>query len=466
MTTETYFQVLTLMITLMFSCDVNGQNNATKNVLFFVSDDLRPDLGCYENPNVAQPIMHTPNLDKLASRSLLLKRAYVQQAVCNPSRTSLLTARRPDITRVYDNEVYFRDLNNYTTLPQYFKDNGYITAGYGKIYHDYINDPPSWTEPYYQAPTLALWYYDIIQTENGTASWSNVPKTVTEKLPLPDELVANNVIEFLENYSGEKPFFLAVGFHLPHLPFIFPSDFIKYYPLENVPLPKNPYAPVDMPDIAWNNYCEETIICKFTDLFYLNLTGEINSTIDILTMTNLRRAYFSSISYMDHLVGRVVDKLEELSLADNTVVLFLGDHGWQLGEHGAWCKQTNFELATHAPMMVHIPGKTDDGITTEKLVEMVDLFPTIVEAAGFPPIPLCPEGNSTDTILCREGTSFMPLISNASAPWKSAAFSQFPRTAPNGNTVMGYTMRTDRYRYTEWPKFIGDPVFAPDWSVL
>ena len=158
MTTETYFQVLTLMITLMFSCDVNGQNNATKNVLFLVSDDLRPDLGCYENPNVAQPIMHTPNLDKLASRSLLLKRAYVQQAVCNPSRTSLLTARRPDITRVYDNEVYFRDLNNYTTLPQYFKDNGYITAGYGKIYHDYINDPPSWTEPYYQAPTLALWY--------------------------------------------------------------------------------------------------------------------------------------------------------------------------------------------------------------------------------------------------------------------------------------------------------------------
>ena len=100
-----------------------------------------------------------------------------------PVETSLLTARRPDITRVYDNEVYFRDLNNYTTLPQYFKDNGYITAGYGKIYHDYINDPPSWTEPYYQAPTLALWYYDIIQTENGTASWSNVPKTVTEKLP-------------------------------------------------------------------------------------------------------------------------------------------------------------------------------------------------------------------------------------------------------------------------------------------
>ena len=278
--------------------------------------------------------------------------------------------------------------------------------------------------------------------------------------------MANNAIEFLENYSGERPFFLAVGFHLPHLPFIFPSEFIKYYPLENVPLPKNPYAPMDMPDIAWNNYCEETIICEFTDLFYLNLTGEINTTIDVLTMRNLRRTYFTSISYIDHLVGRVVDKLEELGLADNTVISFLGDHGWQLGEHGAWCKQTNFELATHAPMMLHIPGKTDDGITTDKLVEMVDLFPTKVEAAGLPSIPLCPEENSTDAILCREGTSLMPLIANTSAPWKTVAFSQFPRTAQNGDTVMGYTMRTDRYRYTEWAKFIGDPVFAPDWSVL
>ena len=185
--------------------------------------------------------------------------------------------------------------------------------------------------------------------------------------------LAESAMKFLASLKGDKPFFLAVGFHKPHLPFIFPADFIKYYPPEKIDLPPNPYAPVDMPDIAWYNYYTNTTIGKFTDTHYTNATGKINTTMDNVLGHDLRKAYYNSISYTDSLIGKVVNKLDELGLAHNTIISFLGDHGWQLGEHGAWCKETNFELAVQAPMMVHIPGKTDKGIKTERLIEMVDL---------------------------------------------------------------------------------------------
>ena len=315
-------------------------------------------------------------------------------------------------------------------------------------------------------PNLALWYYDLILDTNGTASWLDVPESVTKELPLPDDQLAESAMQFIQNLPKEKPFFAAVGFHKPHLPFIFPAEFIKYYPPEKINLPPNSFAPVNMPPIAWHNYKTEGVLCSFTDMRYSNYSGNINSTMADIVVLNLRRAYYSAISYIDSLVGKVVDKIGKLGLAHNTIISFLGDHGWQLGEHGEWCKQTNFELATHAPMMIHIPGKTDDGLVTERLTEMVDLYPTIVEAAGLPPLPLCPEANFTKIKLCREGTSLMPLIKNPHGPWKTAAFSQYPRTAPNGDSVMGYTMRTDQFRYTEWPQFKGKPEYKPNWSVL
>ena len=306
----------------------------------------------------------------------------------------------------------------------------------------------------------------MILDTNGTASWLDVPESVTKELPLPDDQLAESAMRFIQNLPKEKPFFAAVGFHKPHLPFIFPAEFIKYYPPEKMNLPPNSFAPVNMPPIAWHNYKTEGVLCSFTDMRYSNCSGNINSTMADIVVLNLRRAYYSAISYIDSLVGKVVDKIGKLGLAQNTIISFLGDHGWQLGEHGEWCKQTNFELATHAPMMIHIPGKTDEGLVTERLTEMVDLYPTIVEAAGLPPIPLCPEANSTKIKLCREGTSLMPLIENPHGPWKTAAFSQYPRTAPNGDSVMGYSMRTDQFRYTEWPQFKGKPEYKPNWSVL
>ena len=436
------------------------------NVLFLVSDDMRPELQAYYGPDFPSPVhpdMHTPTLDALAQKSLLLKRAYVQQAVCSPSRTSLLTGRRPDTTHVYDLIHYFRKVGgNFTTIPEYFKINGYRTVGMGKIFHpgraSGWDDPISWTDPYFHGKQPREY-----TTGN---SWYSVPESEWSRKPILDTQNTNHGIAVLREVapkarSGEQPFFVAVGLHKPHLPFVFPDTFLKYYPEEDIRLPPNPYAPVDMPEVAWYKYGG---LRHYKDIKASHASGDINTTLPNDVVLYLRRAYYSALSYTDYELGRVISELESLGLANNTIISFWGDHGWQLGEHGEWCKQTNFELATHAPMMIHVPGLTDQGKVTEQLTEFVDLFPTLVEAAGLPPLPLCPV-DSSDIGLCREGMSLVPLMKDPNAKWKTAAFSQYPRNEDK-TSIMGYTMRTDRYRYTEWPKFIGKPTYKPDWTTL
>ena len=455
-------------LTLLWFILLTAVTSSKKNVLFLVSDDMRPELGCYLGPDFPTPThpkIHSPNLDKLASKSLLLKKAYVQQAVCAPSRASLLTGRRPDTTHVYWFDVYWRkSAGNFTTIPQHFKNNGYTSIGMGKVFHpgdsSGYDDPISWSEPYFHAPNLAM--YNEMDT-----SWLPVPKLVREKLPLPDEQLKDHAIETLKNLApkartGEKPFFLAVGFHKPHLPFVFPAEFLELYP--NISLPANPYAPVNMPSIAWWNYFD---LRDYHDIGSLRKGGEINSTLPDSNVIDLRRAYYSALSFTDSLIGEVMAALDELGLSNNTIVSFWGDHGWQLGEHGEWEKETNFEIATHAPMMVRIPGLTDNGIVTESLTEFVDLFPTLAEAAGIPTVPMCPK-NSSQIELCSEGVSLMPLIKDPQREWKKAAFSQHIRWADEKKTkIMGYTMKTDKYRYTEWPLFHDGPSsYEPVWSKL
>ena len=261
--------------------------------------------------------------------------------------------------------------------------------------------------------------------------------------PLPDEQTAQHAINVLRelHQSPDTPFFLAVGFHKPHLPFVFPEEYLEYYPLDSIKVPDNQYAPVNMPDIAWSAYGE---LRNYHDIAKLKATGGINTTLPADTVRHLRRAYYSALSFTDFLIGQLLFELRSLELEQNTIVSFWGDHGWQLGEHGEWCKHTNFELATHAPMMVHVPGLTDHGIVTEQLTEYVDLFPTLVEVAELPPLDLCPEDSSKVAVCC-EGTSLVPLMKVEKTEWKKAVFSQYPR---EGNH-MGYTMRTEQFRYTE-----------------
>ena len=443
-------------------CILQGYEGAQKkNVLFLVDDDLRPELSCYVKRGKTSPIypnIITPNLDRLASQSLLFKRAYVQQAVCTPSRTSFLTGRRPDTTRVWDLHSYFRETGgNFSTIPQYFKNNGYRSIGMGKIFHpgraSGNNDPPSWSERYIR-PSNAGFY------NNHSHSWRTIPREQYQSRPLPDQQIAESAIQALRRVAtaaknGTQPFFVAVGFQKPHLPLVVPEEFLEMYPFPEVTLPANPFAPRYMPRIAWSTWGE---LRSFGDIASLSPTGEINTTLPDPVTIDLRRAYYSAVTYIDYLVGQVLTELENLGLKDETIVSFIGDHGWQLGDHGSWCKHTNFETSTHTPMMIRVPGLTDNGIISYEFVEFVDLFPTLSEAAGLGKLDLCPD-SSSDVFVCTEGHSLMPLIRNPSMPtWKKTVFSQYPRWK-----TMGYSMRTVDHRYTEWVGFADG---KPNWNEI
>ncbi|KAK6177882.1 hypothetical protein SNE40_012757 [Patella caerulea] len=427
---------------------------AKKNVLFLVADDFRPNIGVYQGLNLGPN--HTPNLDTLASQSMVMKQAYVQYAVCGPSRSSFLTGRRPDTTHVYDLETYFRNVGgNFTTIPQYFKNHGYTSVGIGKIFHPGLSsnydDPISWSKNYHVSQAHHYGH------SRHSHSWRAVPDIERQQFPLVDEMISTQAKKSLnELATAGQPFFLAVGFHKPHLPFLFPQKFLSDIPVSMVDLPTNAYAPVDMPDKAWNNYAELRV---FNDIAVFNATGNPNTTLPDNVVKDLRRAYFSAVSYMDSLVGEVLSELKNLNLMNDTIISFVGDHGYSLGEHGLWTKHTTFEDAVHAPMMLRVPGLTDHGVVTNQLVEFVDLFPTLVDAARLPKLKICPE-ESTHVSVCTEGKSMLPLMTSPNGPWKMAAFSQNKR----GKGIMGYTVRTDQYRYTEWTRFNGAPVFKPNYS--
>ena len=403
------------------------------NVLFIAVDDLRPELTCYGGQ------AKSPNLDALAGRGLLFERAYCQQAVCSPSRTSMLTGRRPDTTRIYDLETHFRTtIPDVVTLPQYFKNNGYFTQSFGKVYHGRLDDPPSWSVPH--TPNGANQYADakvIAALKGEGADMSEVGGKTKgpaweiaecEDSQLPDGWIADHAIEALRKIKdGGKPFFLAVGFLKPHLPFVAPKKYFDLYPpAEAIDLSPNPKPAKDVPPIALTNFGELRA--------YTNMPKGKQPVTD-QQGRELRRAYYAALSYMDAQAGRVLAELDKLGLRENTIVVIWGDHGWHLGDEGIWTKHTNFEIATRAAMMISIPGMKHAGEKTSALTEYVDIYPTLVELCGLKQ----PNG--------LEGTSFVPLIEDPSRPWKKAAFSQYPREQKN---VMGYSIRTDTWRYTEW----------------
>jgi iduronate 2-sulfatase len=355
-----------------------------------------------------------------------------------------MTGRRPDTTQVWDLTTFWRDAGgNFTTIPQYFKEQGYRTAGFGKIYHPGKgggnNDIPlSWTEPYYMEKNGL--FYQVIND-----SWWAVPEELSVSKPLHDEGVTTAAMELLEKFapkaqSGEEPFFVAVGFQKPHIPFVFPERYLKYYPLDDMDLAHNQYVPKNFPPIAWF-HIEGS---NYDDIKKTNRTGTFNQTLPDYAAILYRRAYFGCVTFVDDMVGRLLKSLEDLDLSRNTIVTFIGDHGFHLGENGMWGKHTNMEQATHAPMMIRVPGRTDEGLKSNSIVEFIDLFPTIVEAAGLDPVALCPE-YSANILECSEGRSFASLLDNPRQSFKEYALSQIVRTRS-----MGYTLRDDRYRYVEW----------------
>ncbi len=390
------------------------------NVLFIGSDDLRTELNCYGRSHI-----HSPNIDRLASEGVLFERAYVQQAVCAASRASLLTGCRPDTTGAdYPYSEYFVEqfLPQHPSLPSYFHQRGYFTRTLGKIHHSYSED---FSEPDF--PGKGEGNYATEESRQkmpGKKYGAAFEMADVADNSYRDGIIADEAVATMRRAAkGSAPFFLAVGFHKPHLPFCAPKKYWDLYPADTVGLAPNPEHPQDSPAYSTWHY-ELGYYSGPSDRGAKQVPEDYAKT--------LRRGYYACVSYMDAQVGRILDELESLGLSKNTIVMFWGDNGFHLGEQGTWCKETNFELDTHVPLIVRAPG-VNANRRCPALVEYVDLFPTVTELADLP---------RPDYL---EGTSLSPLLQEPQRAWKKAAFSQFPRGIREG-----YAIRTDHHRYVEW----------------
>lgn len=409
------------------------------NVLFIAVDDLRPQLGCY-----GVDWIRSPHLDALARDGLLLERAYCQQAICGPSRVSVLSGCRPDTTGVYDLRRGLRDaMPSVLSLPQHFRQQGYETVSVGKIYHHPQDDLEGWSKPPFQSKgdwkgrgyltdeaLEVIKQCDAEQAAQGSDRRGLGP--AFEAADVPDNAYHDGkdadhaIAELARLGSQAQPFFLALGFHKPHLPFSAPRRYWDLYDPATVPLAVNPFHPQGMPELAATNFGE------LRGYFGMPKDGPVPDHL----ARQLVHGYAACVSYMDAQLGRVLAALDRLGLRENTVIALWGDHGWKLGEHALWCKHTNFELDAQAPLILATPATQGRALRSRALVEFVDIYPTLSELCGLPVPAHC------------EGRSFASLLADPDRAWKPAAFSQYPRF--NRGNVMGYTMRTDRYRYTEW----------------
>lgn len=425
-----------------------GPENRRPNVLLICVDDLKPNLGCY-----GDPLAKSPHLDALAKRSVLFERAYCNQAVCAPSRNALLTGLRPTTLGIYDLATNFRrSRQDAVTLPQHFKQNGWRTEALGKIFHvghGNVEDPVSWSVPHWKADVIA---YALPESRSNAGltreealfagkSAQGLPKGAAyEAADVPDEAypdgaLAEEAINRLKSASAkpDEPFFLACGFVKPHLPFCAPKKYWDLYDRDAFELAEVRLAPEGSPDYAPQFGGE---LRQYRDI-------PDKGPLDDDLQRTLIHGYYACVSYMDAQLGRVIDELDRLGLAENTVIVLWGDHGWHLGDHGMWCKHTNYEQAARIPIMVSAPGVAA-GSRSASLVETVDLYPTLCELAGLS----APDG--------LDGKSFAANLHDPSSPTKDHIVHVFPRQRPGVGPVLGRAVRTERYRLVEWKK-IGAP---------
>ncbi|TWT84293.1 Arylsulfatase [Planctomycetes bacterium CA13] len=446
----------------LLAATVHAQATAADrpNVLFISVDDLRPELGCYGNEEIK-----TPHFDAFSKRATTFTQAYCQAAVCAPSRASVMTGLRPDSTRVWDLRGNFRqNLPDVVTLPQHFHKHGYHTVSMGKIFHNHMPDRVSFDEPdlrpakYMTAELIdrepeSFYHDDALNAELVRIRKRRLEKNPnayadgwaygrsTESFDAPDSEFYDGAqtdlaIQTLGRLKEKKqPFFLALGYYRPHLPFVAPTKYWELYDRDQLSMASNPFLPKNSPVMAMNSAYE---LKGCYDLEHVKHPSVAKLTEQEARL--LKHGYYASVSFVDACLGKLLKGLTEHGLDKNTIIVVWGDHGWKLGEHGSWCKQTNYDIDLRVPLLVHVPGQTSSG-ACRAIVELVDLYPTLCDAAGIA-IP--------DNM---EGTSFLPLLSDPELNWKSAAFSQFhrsPRVTPDGGRYMGLSMVTSRYHYVQW----------------
>ncbi|MEX2232480.1 MAG: sulfatase [Cyclobacteriaceae bacterium] len=393
------------------------------NILFIASDDLNNRLSSY-----GHPLVKTPNLDRLAKRGIQFDNAYNQYPLCSPSRVSLLTGLRPDTTQVFDLQTLFRDkIPTVTTLPEFFKNNGYFSARVGKIFHFGVpgqigtngqDDPQSWNQVINPSgrdkkEEDKLTNYTPNRGLGSSLSWLEAEGTDEEQT---DGMVAQQAIRLMRE-NKDKPFFIAAGFYRPHCPYIAPKKYFDLYPVEKITLPVEPPDHIkNIPKPAF-----------FTDPLYWGLNEQQRKEVI--------RAYYASVSFMDAQVGKLLNAVDALGLADNTIIVFWSDHGYNLTEHGQWKKQSLFEEVARVPLFIAAPNAKGNGKVSKRVVELIDLYPTLAKLCGMePPSYLA-------------GADLTPLLNNPKAKWGRPAYTQVLRYREN---IMGRSVRTERWRYTEW----------------
>lgn len=398
-----------------------AQSSAKKyNVLFIAADDLNTDIGCY-----GHPLVKTPNIDRLAKRGIRFDKAYCQFPLCNPSRSSLLTGLNPDVTRVFNNSTFIREnIPDVVTIPQLFKNNGYYSARVGKVFHygvpgdigtNGLDDSLSWVQRVNPKGRDKTEENKITNLVPGRGLGSTLAYLAADgnDEEQTDGKVAAEAIKLMQENKTD-PFFLTVGFFRPHSPYVAPKKYFDLYPLDKIILPQEPANDLeDIPEAAF-------------------FTKPPNWGLSEAKRKEAIRAYFASISFMDAQVGKVLDALDKLKLADKTIIVMWSDHGYNLGEHGQWMKQSLFENAARVPLLISVPGGLK-GKVSGRTVELVDLYPTLADLCNLP---------VTQKL---SGKSLKPLLLNPDAEWNRAAYTQLVR-----GKVTGRSVRTERWRYTEW----------------
>lgn len=391
-----------------------SQSKNNPNIIVFVIDDLRPELGCYGHSDII-----TPNIDAVAADGIRFSNAYAQQALSGPSRMCLLTGNRPETLGIYSLYTPLRSVHkDMITMPQYFKQNGYVTVSIGKVYHHYTDDIPSW---HIHIPKeKEKWIYS-----KGTAN-DKPPYECAEvdDEEYPDGKVVKNSVRIL-NEIKDKKFIMFIGLSKPHLPFNAPKKYWDMYNENDFIVPFKG-SPEDMYPQALTNWGE---LRKYTGM-------PKNGFVDDKIARRLIHGYHACVSYIDTQIGKILRRLEELKLRENTMIVILGDHGWKLGEYGAWCKHSNFQIDLNVPLIVSREKSAvlrNSGMVTDAKVGLVDLFPTLAEICGF-------QAPKVD------GESFMNVLKNPQIEWKDYVCSIYPR----GKTIIGFTCTDGKYRYTEW----------------
>lgn len=403
------------------------------NILFIAVDDLRPELGCY-----GHQIVKSPNIDKLAAEGTLFTNTFCNVPVCGASRSSLLTGIRPTRERFV---TYFtrmsEDSPGAITIQGHLKQHGYTTISLGKVAHHPDDNEDHWSEGPWRPDYPAEIGTQVNWRDYQSAENKEIAGTRQDGSALPyewpdiedntyyDGRIAARAVQDIERLSAAKqPFFLAVGFLKPHLPFNAPKKYWDLYDPDKINLPDNYYRPEKAPDAAIHNFGE------LRAYYDVPPTGPVTEEM----AKKLIHGYFACVSYTDAQIGRVLQALEKNGEAENTIVILWGDHGWNLGEHTLWCKHCNFKTSLQVPMILKAPG-TKSNQQSAALTEFVDIFPTLCDLVDVP---------KPDQL---QGTSFVPLLKNPDQPWKKAVFSQW---------IKGATVKTERYSYTEWTKDDGD----------